>query len=227
MNIQYSEIIDLTLPIVSNMSVPPSNRKTVPPVELKTLRAHADSGIQVSFYQSPIHAGTHLDSPLHIVDGGETIDRLPLDWFISPAYCVDCSEVEPNRPVTRAMLEKADGKLRPGMMLLIHTGWSDKMFGGDEYWSESPFLGEDGAQWIVEQRVRIAGYDFFQDVGAKPDKLDASKFVVHKILLSKNVLNIEHMTNLGALAGTEFTCIALPLKLTGLEGSPTRAIALR
>jgi len=223
----YSEIIDLTLPVTTNMHVPPGNRKTLPPVEFKTYRTHADSGIQVGFYQTGIHAGTHLDAPLHIIDGGKTIDQMDLNYFLGDAYCIDCTEVKPNEPVTAAMLDKAADAVEPGMMVFLYTGWSDKMFGRDEYWSDSPYLGEDAAQWLVDKKARIAGYDFFQDIGAKRSVLDASLFVVHKILLGNGVLNIEHLTNLGKVAGGKFYCIALPLKIMGAEGSPTRVIALR
>src|SRR5438874_377289 len=27
------------------------------------------------------HVGTHVDAPLHIKDGGDPVDRIPLDWF--------------------------------------------------------------------------------------------------------------------------------------------------
>ena len=227
MGLQYKEIIDLTIPVVTGMSVPPANQKTLPPVEIKICRNHSEHGIQVGFFQSGIHAGTHLDSPLHIIKDGATIDQLPLDYFIGPAYCIDCSEVKPCQPVTREMLKKAEGKIQDGMSIFLYTGWSDRMFGTDQYWDDSPYLGEDAAQWLVDNKAKIAGFDFFQDIGAKSTTLDPSKFVVHKILLGNGVLNIEHLTNLGSLKNSEFIAITLPLKLIGSEGSPTRAIALR
>jgi kynurenine formamidase len=227
MDFQYKEIIDLTIPVITNMSVPPANQKTLPPVEIKVCKNHLEHGIQVGFFQTGIHAGTHLDSPLHIINGGTSIDRLPLDYFFGPAYCIDCSEVKPCEPVTRAMLERAEGNIRNNMLIFLYTGWSDRMFGSNEYWFDSPYLGEDAAQWLVEHKTKIAGFDFFQDIGAKNEKLDPSKFVVHKILLGNGVLNIEHLTNLGPVKNSEFIAIALPLKLTGAEGSPTRVIALR
>lgn len=223
----YKEIIDLTLPITTGMDVPPANKKTLPPVEILAYRTHGDNGIHVSFYQSGIHAGTHLDAPLHIIPNGKTIDQLDLNYFMGEAYCIDCTSVKPNEPVTAAMLDAAANRIKPGMIVFLYTGWSDKMFGKEEYWSDSPYLGEDAAKWLVEKKVKIAGYDFFQDIGAKSSVLNPDLFVVHKILLGNGVLNIEHLTNLGKVVGTEFGCIAFPLKLVGAEGSPTRVIALK
>ena len=223
----YTQIIDLTLPITSGMSVPPGNRKTLPPVEFRLYKDAKRDGIQVGFYQSGIHAGTHLDAPRHIVPGGKTIDQLPLDQFLGKGWCIDCSMVQPNQPVTAEMLEPAKKYMRSGMMVFLYTGWSDKMFGTDQYWTDSPYLGEDAAQWLVDQGAKIAGFDFFQEIGAKSPVLNPETFQVHKILLENGCLNIEHLTNLSGLVGKEFDVIALPLKLVGAEGSPTRVLALR
>ncbi|GHV44188.1 cyclase [Synergistales bacterium] len=227
MPIQYKEIIDLTLGIVSNMQVPPGNKKTLPPVEFRLYSEVAKNGIQVGFYQQGIHAGTHLDAPLHVVTGGKAIDQLPLDYFMGRGYCINCTGVKPNEPVTAAMLDYAAPKIEKGMIVLLHTGWSDKMFGQDAYWEDSPYLGEDAAHWLVDHGAKIAGYDFFQEIGAKAPVLDPTSFKVHHILLENGCLNIEHMTNLGKVVDSAFDIIALPLKIIGAEGSPTRVIALK
>lgn len=219
------KIIDLTLPVVNNMSVPFTARKGRPPVSITRARCHENDGFQSSLFQSGIHVGTHLDAPLHMIAGGDTIDVIPLDHFFGQAYCVDCSEVEPNGHITAEVLSKAEGAVRPGMIVLLYTGWSDAKFGTDEYWSDSPVLGASGAQWLVDHGAKMAGYDFFQEEAAKADHAEPAKYVAHKILLSHNCLNIEHMTNMKELVGKEFFLCAFPLRLKDTEGSPTRAIA--
>ena len=49
---------------------------------------------------------------------------------------------------------------------------------------------------------------------------------VHKILLSNRIPIIEGLTNLESLLGHRFEFIALPLKISGADGSPIRAIAI-
>ena len=225
--LSYNEIIDLTLPITTGMSVPPANQKTLPPVEFRLYKEAERDGIQVGFYQSGIHAGTHLDAPRHLLAGEKTIDELDLGYFLGRAYCIDCSAVKPNEPVTAKMLEPAADRVRPGMMVFLYTGWSETMFGKDGYWNDSPYLGEDAAQWLVDHGAKIAGFDFFQEIAAKPEKNNPEDFHVHKIILGNGCLNIEHLTNLSKVVNTEFDAIALPLKLIGAEGSPTRVVALR
>ena len=223
--IQYKKIVDLTLPVVNNMSVPLGARKNRPPVSISKVRTHEENGFQSSLYQSGIHVGTHLDAPLHMIAGGETIDRLPLEYFFGDAYCIDCSEVKPNEQITAEILSKAENDVKPGMIVLLYTGWSDKMFGTDEYWIDSPVLGASGAQWLVDHGAKMAGYDFFQEEAAKAEKPDPSKYMAHKILLSNGCLNIEHMTNMKECVGKKFFLVAFPLRLKDTEGAPTRAVA--
>lgn len=40
----------------------------------------------LSAFSMCAHNGTHVDAPLHFVDGGESIDRVELDRFIGYAY---------------------------------------------------------------------------------------------------------------------------------------------
>lgn len=226
MAITYRSLVDLTLPITSHMQVPPGNKNLHPPVEFRLYKDAVKDGIQVGFFQEGIHSGTHLDAPRHILPHGQTIDTLPLNFFLGKAVCLDCRAVEPSSPVTAAMLEPYADKMEPGIIALLYTGWSDKMFGTDEYWFDSPYLGEDAAQWLVDHGAKIAGFDFFQELGAKGEHVDPRNFHVHRIILDNQCLNIEHLTNLGAVLDKRFDIIAMPLKIVGAEGSPTRVVAL-
>lgn len=226
MAIAYKTIVDLTLPVTSHMSVPPANVSLMPPVEFRLYKDAQKDGIQVGFFQEGIHSGTHLDAPRHLIPDGQTIDQLPLTYFMGKGVCIDCRAAGPNQPVTAEMLEPCASQMEEGVIALLYTGWSDKMFGTREYWFDSPYLGEDAAQWLVDHGAKMAGYDFFQEIAAKCDHVEPEKFMVHKILLGQGCLNIEHLTNLSPLLGKEFDVIALPLRIAGAEGSPTRAIAL-
>jgi len=223
----YSEVIDLTLPITTGMDIPTGIRNKIPQVEFKLYKKADVDGIQVGFFQTPIHAGTHLDAPRHILPEGVTLDDVSLDTFVGEAYCADVSQVKPNGEVTVAMLEPYTNKIRKGGILFLYTGWNEKMFGTIEYWNDSPVLGLEAAQWLADKGVKLLGYDFFQDAGAKGYETNPANFKAHKIILGNGILHIEHLTNLSKVVGSEFFAIALPLKIVGAEGSPTRVIALR
>jgi len=184
-------------------------------------------GIQVGFFQTPIHAGTHLDAPRHVLPEGVTLDDVDLGTFIGEAYCVDISQIKPNEEVSIAMLEPYADKIKKNGIVFLYSGWNEKMFGTLEYWNDSPVLGLEAAQWLADKGVKLLGYDFFQDAGAKGYETHPENFKAHKIILGNKILHIEHLTNLSKVVGTEFFAIALPLKIVGAEGSPTRVIALR
>ena len=101
------------------------------------------------------------------------------------------------------------------------------MFGTLEYWFDSPVLSTAAADWLVAKGVKMLGYDFFQDAGAKGYETDRKNFLAHEHVLGKEVLHLEHLTNLSAVVDTEFFAIGLPLKIVGGEGSPVRVVALR
>jgi len=224
--LKYSKIIDLTIPITTGMDMSPGTKATTPQVEFEIFRSHEQSNIQLGIYRTPIHVGTHLDTPLHIFPDGLPMEQVPLNHWMGEAFCVDLHWVKPNHAITAKDLADNTPELAEGMILLIHTGWSDKMYGNAEYWSESPFLTPEAAQWMVDKKVKLGGYDFFQDEGPKALKLDPSSFKVHRIMLANGCYNCEHLTNLGEIAGKKVFFMALPLSIPGAEGTPTRAVAL-
>ena len=58
------------------------------------------------------------------------------------------------------------------------------------------------------------------------DSIKSTAFAVHKILLAKNILIIENLTNLDSI-GTEFFILSvLPLKSQEADGSPVRAVGM-
>lgn len=227
MEFSYTEVIDLTMPIVSGMDIPCGIRSFAPPVDFTLLRRSETDGIQVGAYSTAIHAGTHLDAPKHIFADGKTMDEIDLGQWMGKAYCADVSAVKPNEEVTVEMLKPCEDKLFPGMVLFLYTGWNEKMAGTQEYWDDSPVLSVEAGEWLAAKGVKFLGYDFFQDAGAKGFKTNVANFNAHRAVLGNGVVHVEHLTNLSKVVGTEFFAIGLPLKIVGAEGSPTRVVALR
>ena len=100
MKFEYCEVIDLTLPITSGMDIPTGLRATLPPVEFKLYSRAEEQGLQVGHLSTPIHAGTHLDTPRHIYPDGKTLDEISMDAFIGKGICVDVSQAKENEEVT-------------------------------------------------------------------------------------------------------------------------------
>jgi arylformamidase len=217
--------IDLTHPVTPGMLVPPALVKAGYGVALERVIDHERHGAEVSKYTTIIHAGTHVDAPSHFIEGGQRMEDLDVSRWAGPAYVLDLRDVGPNEAVTGALLEERGREVRPGDLALLCTGWGERMYGGVAYWQDSPYVTADGAEWLVERRVKAAGFDFFQELAAKRDRVVPEDFVMHKITLGNGVLLVEHLTNLSRLAGRRVYAATLPLYLVGSEGAPARAAA--
>lgn len=172
------------------------------------------------------HSGTHLDCPRHISQSGRTADQMPLEQFTGDACVLDFTAKGADGAIGAGDLDKYASLVREGDIVLIHTGWTDAHWSSDHYLYHSPFLTGDGARWLVDKKVKAAGFDSLQEEEVKkiPDNVPEN-YVVHRTLLGNGIIQIEHMTNLGAIPSERCHVAAFPLKLVGVEGSPTRAVA--
>ena len=168
------------------------------------------------------HIGTHLDAPLHIFMDGPGFDRIPLA-NLSGQGVVWALKVEPFGEITVDMLAAMRPELRPGDMLLLHTGWA-QLFGSNRY-LDNPALTVEAAQWLVDQDLKLLGVDFATPDLALPKRAPDFDWPVHKILLSNGVLIAENLADFGALSGQRVEIICGALNIDGADGSPARILA--
>lgn len=179
-----------------------------------------------------LHTGTHVESALHTVEGGETIDEVALDRVIGEAVILDLTPVEPMQIIDVADLEQANQRLeasgeeiRPGDILLLRTDWAQKHIGTERYFSESPGLTEEAATWIVDTGPKSVGCDFFEEPAARRPGWTADQFVVHGAILGADIPLIEGLVNLRDLPPRVWF-FAPFYKFSGVESAPARAFAL-
>ena len=85
-----------------------------------------------------------------------------------------------------------------------------------------PSYGENAARLLVEERrVALLGIDT-----ASIDYGPASDFPVHRIAAAANVPGLENVAGLDALPPRGAILFALPMKIAGGSGGPTRVVAL-
>jgi kynurenine formamidase len=207
------KIIDLT------MTVRPGMRG----VEFEQLHTVGKDGWNGRVLHLYSHSGTHMDAPHHFAAGDGTIDRIPLDHCLGPAWVADLSGVAPKALLTVAHLGPVAGKVRPGDGLLLKTGWSAHADRPQYYRDNFPRVGEELAAWCVERRVRLLGVE-------PPSVADVNNLAeltaVHRTLLGGGVVIVEGLTNLDAVRGERVIFGAMPLKIEGGDGSPCRAFAI-
>ena len=158
------------------------------------------------------------------MSGGDSVDALPLQVLIGPAAVIDFSDSKPGREIS---VNDLDAKLagRRHERLLFRFDWS-KYWGKDNYYKDYPFFSVPAASLLIERGVRLVGLDTPSPDnpahcrGALPDS------PVHKLLLSKNIILVEYLCNLGDLRKTDVELCVLPLKIKGGDGAPARCVAI-
>ena len=186
------------------------------------------------------HGGTHLDAPVHFAQGKQTVDQIPIEKLIGPAYVVDvgtASEADPDYQVSVADIERterASGRIPSDAIVLLRTGFSKRWPDAQKYLGTGergdaaarqlhfPGLHPDAARWLVANRT-------FKAIGIDTASIDygpSTAFETHRVLYEQNIPAFENLAALDALPPTGAFIVALPMKIGGGSGAPLRAVAI-
>ncbi|MBI2526889.1 MAG: cyclase family protein [Candidatus Rokubacteria bacterium] len=221
-------LVDLSVLTSPTMGVPPALRSNRPKLET-VVRPSTQSQemVRIGFIRNLcIHTGTHVDAPCHALTGKREIAEVELDRLVGEAVVLDLGEVAANEAVDRGHLEAVGRDVRGGDIVVLYSHWSERRWGHDDYWTDSPYLTLDAARWLVAQHPRAIVFDFFEEYDARFADFDPIGFKVHREILGHDVLIVEHVVNLRTLPRRGAQFFAAPLKLDGMDGSPVRAFAL-
>jgi arylformamidase len=211
-------VIDLTHALDATTPVYPD----YPPVEVCVLESTRDSiptgrrTLNSSRISVGIHCGTHMDAPFHFFESAAPIDRIDLCHCVGEAQLVRV-DVAGDGTIERSQLTGYADQIARCRKVVLSTGWA-KWWGCRDYFTRHPVLAPDTADFLIECGVHLVGVDL--------PSVDRAPFPAHVALLRHNVLILENLTNLSEVRTQSFQLIAVPLKLTGRDGSPVRAIAL-
>jgi len=230
-------VVDLTVKLVEGMNIVYPGHPFLRLVPILDYEKHVLMSCNVEMW---LHAGTHVDAPLHVIEHGEAIDSIALDKLVREAVILDLTKhVSQSSPITRETLEKAYSELlkageriMDGDIIILRTDWSVRYSPwSSEYRETAPYLTEDSADWLVEKKPTAVGFDFPEEritklretLGKKPSE---HPLPLHVKLLGRGIYLIEHLTNLDKLSRHRVILCAAPLKIRGAEGSPVRAFAI-
>ncbi len=215
---QIKEIIDLSVSLENGMPIYPGD----PTPDFKATRTLEEHGVLVTQMRLGTHTGSHMDAPLHFIEGGESIDELDLEKLVTEAIVLDLSYKEMGSAITVEDLEKFSEAIKEGEGILFYTGTS-KLWGDERILRNFTYIDPFAAEWLVEKKVSIVGIDC---LSVEKYKADAPE--THKTLLSAGIPLIETLSsNLEKITGERVLLIALPLKIKGRDAAPARVIALR
>lgn len=206
-------IVDVSLRIAPDMLVWPGD----PSVEIhpRVQIAKGDAA-NVSELRIGTHTGTHVDPPLHFLEGHDGIDRVPLDVLVGPAVVGHLPGARgPLGPNELDSLGLADDVTR----LLLKTSNSELWRRPERVAFPETYacLSLEGARWVIERGIDLIGVDFLSI-----EERGAEGHPVHVELLSKGIVIVEGL-DLGAAAPGDCTFICMPLRIRDGDGGPARA----
>lgn len=165
-----------------------------------------------------VHNGSHADAPFHFEEAATTIERMPLDTYLGEAVVVDLTNrfKDGHRPdITIADLDRA---LNTAPRVLLKTGvWNDSK----NFPEWIPVIARDVPKWLETRKVKLLGLDL-----PSVDSIEAKALVNHHALAAANIAIVESLDLSGVEAGT-YHFSALPLRISGGDAAPVRAILWR
>jgi arylformamidase len=192
---------DVSRPLCGEMLVYPGDLKPV-------FHQKKPGYYRISDLHMSSHTGTHIDAPTHYLDQGDSIDTVPFESLIGGCRVVDVSNA--GSRITEAHLA---GKIEGAERLFLKTTFSGK----DIFLEDYPCLSLDAAVFITSCGIRCIGID---SPSIESFICDGS---VHRELLNAGCIIIE-LLDLSEIRSGEYEMVALPLRLKGLDGSPSRVI---
>ena len=217
-----SQPLDLSVDIGPDTFGPPSTNQ-----RLQMERHHKGPGWwQVTHVSHSVHTGTHIDTPWHVLEDGVTTSDVPLSDICGPVALFELSK-SPGEPVTDDDLGRADPGLEAGQLAVLHTGWSDDMWGTfPDYYTKSPWLHESAAHWLAARNPKAVVFDFFEEYCARQPDFTSEEFIVHRILLGAGIFLVEQGTGFNVLKGKNAFIYPAFYKLGHSDRAPARLLAI-
>jgi len=208
--------IDLTHRIEKSMPVFPGD----PPPEMSEVMTLGQDICTVQSIRFNNHIGTHLDAPSHFIEGGMTVDKIPLESLIGKAVILDFTCKGKNELITKEDLQAHEYRILPGSRLLIKTGW-DVNFTSEAFYEDFPCLTQEAAEYLVQLKIRLFGTDT-----PSPSPLDDTGQAIHKTLLAAGIVILESVKNLTLIDRNQCQIIVLPPPIKDFSGAPCRVVAV-
>ena len=222
------EIIDLSREIFHRTQTHPSH----PPVIMTVWNDHSEQkragntvftskALSIAFSD---HAGTHVDAPVHFDPrpGALSIDQVPLQNFITSAFCIDLSHIPLKHAATVEEVEaavRASGQeIRKGDTVLLWMATNERLWGTPRYPHDFPGLAVESVHWLADRGIGMFGVE-----AVSPAPEGELNFQAHMACAERGITHMECLCNLDKLVGRgRFRFIGFPLKIRGGHGGPTR-----
>jgi arylformamidase len=182
-------------------------------------------------YSLSNHVGPHYDPPSHLIKGGKSSDRAPLEKFYGKAKILDFRAKAKDEPLTKADFENRG--IEPGDIVIVVVGYSAPS--SPEEFPSYAYLSGEAAEYLAQIPIKAFASDM-PSLGSMKGYMKLLEQGVtgsenicpeHIAFLSRDIPNIEGLVNLESLVGEkEIVFVGFPLKIRDGNGAPMRAAAL-
>ncbi len=207
-------IIDITPSLSAATPVFPGDPSFERRIVVSMMSGEASSSVSAAFL--PLHAGAHMDAPLHVVPGGFDIADVPLTYCMGEAFVVDCTE--PHVDCPRLIGFDEASRLFEEENLPERILFKTRNKALESWTADFAALSSELVSALVERGVKLIGLDVPSIDPAESETLPA-----HHAALDRGVVILENLQLAHVKAG-RYELIALPLKMPGAEASPVRAV---
>jgi arylformamidase len=200
-------IHDITPPVTPDLAVWPGDTPASREVLLDLNRGDF---VTLSTLRATVHLGAHADAPNHYGADAESIETRPVERYIGPCEVVT-ARVERGARVSMDDLARTPTAPR----VLIRTGShpDPTRFNEDFAALEASLIDALAERGVVLVGIDTPSVDLFQ----------SKDLPSHQALLRNDLAVLEGLALEGVSDGV-YELIAPPLKLTGFDASPVRAL---
>ena len=175
-------------------------------------------GYRLSTLTTTGHLGAHADAPNHYHPEGEGISTRSLRPYLGLAQVISISPSDQLTRRRRILPEDLRGiKIQAPRVLFRTLSFPDPAQWNQDFVALSPEL----IQWLSDQGVILVGIDT-----PSIDPFESKKLESHSIVYKNNLSVLEGIV-LSEVPDALYTLVALPLKISGADASPVRAILLK
>lgn len=212
-------VIDLSVPVDAGTVVYPGD----PSPRFEVHSTIERDGFNLLDVHIGSQSGTHVDAPYHFEPDGLRLDELAIDRFVGPGVVVEATGLRAREAIGWEHVEPVADRLAPGAVVLLRTGWSQH-YGSPTYF-EHPFLGAEACERMLALGVRTFCIDAI-NIDETPDETHPGVGFPAHHLISRAGGVIGENFRLDDLPDGDFLVACAPIRLTGADGGPVRAVAV-
>ncbi len=230
-----STLIELSHRLEEGMPSGPSGNN---PPTIDAFRAHSDGTAAINRYNFPGQWGTHVDPPVHFVEGLRNLEDIPLSEMILPLIVIDVHEKVEENPDYQVTMEDVKtwegthGLVPAGTFVALRTDWSkrwpstDRMRNRDfEGVSHSPGWSREVIDYLIlERNVTAIGHE---TLDTDPGRVAGSgSWPLQTYYMGLDRYQIENMKNLDLVPTVGATIVSTWALVEDGSGFPARVFAI-